>query len=65
MDALQHECNRITRASLCSGSEPVLQSCRVILKIGPKPLTEALKLMDADAAVAVDVAPYIMPSAAG
>lgn len=29
----------------------------MILKTGPKPLTKALKLIDADEAVAVDVAP--------
>ena len=47
----------LTKAAPKTGWLPLLHSSNVSLKAGPRPLTVAFRLKDADDAVEVDVAP--------
>lgn len=49
--------SKCTSASFERGSAPVLRICKQILKMGPSPLTEALKLTDPKEAFAVEEEP--------
>ncbi len=48
----------LTKAAPKIGWLPLLHSSNVSLKAGPRPVTVAFRLKDADDAVEVDVAPY-------